>query len=250
MYRQIITLFLLLLPLLASPQSKESKQLYKQGMKLFDAEKYEEALPYFQKSDSLDKAQLIPTHKNYHRAELKVADCYEELADQADYYDGHYNEAITLQKNVVEIRKKVLGEEHPDYATSLNALGMYNDHNGNYTEAIRLVTLAMEIRKKVLGEDHPDYAISLNNLAIYYADLGNYTEAIRLATKENAITKKVLGEEHPNYASSLNNLAYYYENLGNYTEAIRLQTKENAITKKVLGEDHPDYAKSLNNLAI
>ncbi len=246
--KKIFTLILILLPLCVFAQSHKSNQLYKQGLKLYDAEKYEEALTYFQKSDSLDKAQLNPTHKKYHRAELKVADCYEGLADQADD-EGHYNDAIKFQTNVVEIRKKILGDEHPDYAAALSDLALYYDYNSNYTEAIRLGTLAMEILKNVFGEEHPDYAESLNNLAGYYADLGKYTEAIRLQTQEIAITKKNLGEDHPDYAISLSNLANFYSDLGNYTEAIRLGTLAMEIKKKVLGEEHPSYAVSLNNLA-
>ncbi|MBQ1697570.1 MAG: hypothetical protein II075_06775, partial [Bacteroidales bacterium] len=98
--KQLLTIIIILLPLCVFAQSRESKQLYKQGTKLFDAEKYEEALTYFQKSDSLDKAQLNPSHKNYHRAELNVADCYEWLADQADN-EGHYNDAVKHETNVV-----------------------------------------------------------------------------------------------------------------------------------------------------
>ena len=246
--KKIFTLILILLPLCVFAQSRESKQLYKQGIELYDAEKYEEALTYFQKSDSLDKAILKPTHKNYYRAELKVADCYDEIASQADD-EGHYNEALNIQKNVVEIRKKVLGDAHPDYADALSDLAYYYDALGNYTEAIRLGTLAMEIRKKVLGEEHPDYAISLSNLACCYAELGNYSEAIRLETLAMEIRKKALGEDHPDYATSLNNLAGYYSELGNYTEAIRLGTLAIIICKKVLGEEHPDYANSRSNLA-
>ncbi|MBQ2098839.1 MAG: tetratricopeptide repeat protein, partial [Bacteroidales bacterium] len=245
--KQLLTI-LLLLPLCVFAQSRESKQLYKQGMKLFDAEKYEEALPYFQKSDSLDKAQHNPTHKNYHRAELMVAKCYYKLADQANK-EGRYNDAVKFQTNVVEIRKKVLGEEHPDYAMALSNLAYYYDELGNYTEAIRLATVAMEIYKKTLGEEHPDYANSLHNLASYCDELGNYTEAIRLGTLAVEICKKVLGEEHPNYAISLNNLAIYNDKLGNYTEAINLETRALEIRKKALGDAHPDNAISLNRLA-
>ena len=246
--KKIFTLILILLPLCVFAQSHKSNQLYKQGLKLYDAEKYEEALTYFQKSDSLDKAILKPTHKNYYRAELKVADCYEEIASQA-YEEGNYNDALTIQKKVVEIRKKLLGEEHPDYADALSNLASYYSKLGNYTEEIRLATVAMEIRKKVLGEEHPDYAISLSNLASYYSDLGNYTEAIRLGTLAMEIDKKTLGEEHPDCAISLNNLAIYYAELGNYSEAIRLGTLALEIYKKVLGEEHPHYAASLSILA-
>lgn len=49
MYQHILTILLLCLPLCALSQSKESNKLYKQGIDLFNAEKYKEAVPYFQK---------------------------------------------------------------------------------------------------------------------------------------------------------------------------------------------------------
>ncbi len=67
----------------------------------------------------------------------------------------------------MQIRKKVFGKEHTDYATSLSNLANYNSSLGNYAEAIRLVTEALQIRKKVLGKEHPDYALSLVFLAVY-----------------------------------------------------------------------------------
>ena len=239
---------LLLLPLVAFAQSKQSNKLYNKGVELFEAENYEEALPYFQKSDSLDKAELQPTSENYYRAELKMADCYEELASILDD-EGKYTEAIRLENNVVEIRKKILGEENRDYAYSLNDLAYYYEQIGNYAEALRLGTIAMDIFKKTVGEEHPDYATSLNNLAGCYDDLGNYAEAIRLATIVMEIRKKVLGEEHPDYTVSLSDLAYYNFESGNYIEAIKFETIALEIKKKVLGKEHIEYAISLNNLA-
>ena len=246
--KKIFTLLVLLLPVMVFGQSRESNKFFKQGIKLYKAEKYEEAIPYFQKSDSLDKAQLDPTAENYYRAELKMADCLHLLALN-NYYDTKYHEAIRLGTIAMEIRKKVLGEEHPDYAMSLHCLAIYNYAMGNYTEAIRLGTIAIKIRKKVLGEEHIDYAKSINNLAMSYSDIGNYTEAIRLGTIAMEIFKKNLGEEHPHYASTLSNLASYNSCIGNYTEAIRLETITMEIRKKILGEEHPDYALSLSYLA-
>ena len=239
---------LLLLPLVAFAQSKQSNKLYNKGVELFKAENYEEALPYFQKSDSLDKAELQPTAENYYRAELKVADCWHQIASNR-YDEGNYAEAIKLETIVMEIRKKALGEEHHDYASSLSNLALYNSDNGNYTEAFRLENIAMEIFKKTFGEEHPDYASSLDNLAYYYSGIGNDTEAIRLATIAMEIRKKVLGEEHIDYATSLCNIASYYFYIGKYTEAIRIGTIAAEIYKNTVGEETPDYANSINNLA-
>ena len=165
------------------------------------------------------------------------------------YYSGDYNNAVPFGNEALNICEKVLGKEHPNYATLLNNLAVYNSSLGNYSEAIRLGTEALQIREKVFGKEHPDYATSLNNLATYNSSLGNYAEAIRLETEALQIRKKVLGKEHPYYALSLNNLADYNSSLGNYAEAIRLGTKALQIREKALGKEHPNYATSLENFA-
>jgi len=77
----------------------------------------------------------------------------------------------------LEIIKKALGEEHPDYASSLNNLGMLFSDMGDYKAAEPYYKQALEIRKKALGEEHPDYASSLNNLGILYRNMGDYKAA-------------------------------------------------------------------------
>ena len=237
-------LFILILPIGVWGQSEEADDLYEQAEELYDAERYEEAIQYYQKCDLLDKEVLEPTSDNYYRAELGIAYCLYYLALDK-YEQGNIREAIKLDTQAMNIFKKVLGEETSDYAISLGDLAFFYSELGNNSEAIRLGTQAIEIKGKVLGEEHPNYALSLNNLADYYNDLGNYSEAIRLCTQAMEIFKKVLGEEHPDYATSLSNLASYYSDLGNYTEAIRLCAQAMEIREKVLGEEHPDYAISL-----
>ena len=246
--KQLFIILLLLLPMMAIGQRREAKKLYRQGVIGHVFRQSDEAIPYFLKSDSINKARLDHSSKKYYRAEKKIAYWLNDIAF-AKREQGNYQEAVRLGTQVMVIRKEILGEEHPGYAVSLDNLSVYYSFLGNYTEAIRLGTQAMEIRKKVLGEESHDYARSLNNLAGYYSDLGNYTEAIRLGTQAMEILNKVRGKKHRDYASSLNNLALYNSYLGNYTEAIRLGTQAMEIDKKVIGEEHRDYAGSLNNLA-
>ena len=65
--------------------------------------------------------------------------------------NGNLLLAIENGKKSLEIFKKVLGTEHPYYATSLNNLALCYSYLGNYPEAIRLGTEAMGITKKALG---------------------------------------------------------------------------------------------------
>ncbi|WP_130758759.1 tetratricopeptide repeat protein, partial [Microcystis aeruginosa] len=77
----------------------------------------------------------------------------------------------------LDLRKRLLGDNHPDVAASLNNLAGLYKSQGRYTEAEPLYREALDLRKRLLGDNHPDVAASLNNLAGLYKSQGRYTEA-------------------------------------------------------------------------
>ena len=81
---------------------------------------------------------------------------------------GDYARAERLYLQCKEIQKKALGEEHPDYAQTLNNLALLYQSMGDYARAEPLYLECKEIQKKTLGEEHPEYATTLNNLALLY----------------------------------------------------------------------------------
>jgi tetratricopeptide (TPR) repeat protein len=162
---------------------------------------------------------------------------------------GQYAAAIPLAERALAIREKVLGQEHPLVATSLNNLANLYQDMGNYQKVEPLFQRSLAIREKVLGQEHPDVASSLNNLAVLYKEMGNYQKAEPLYQRSLAIREKVLGKEHPSVATGLNNLAVLYQAQGNYSQAEPLYQRSLAIREKVLGLEHPLVATSLNNLA-
>ena len=165
------------------------------------------------------------------------------------YKEGKYSTAIPLAESVLTIREKVLGQEHPLVAESLNNLAGLYKKQGNYQKAESLYQRSLAINEKVLGPEHPDVAQSLNNLALLYREQGNYQKAESLYQHSLAIDEKVLGQEHPDFALTLDNLAELYEAQGNYQKAEPLYKRSLAIKEKVLGKEHPSVATSLNNLA-
>ena len=72
--------------------------------------------------------------------------------------------AKQVLERAVELRCKLLGNEHPDTAASLNSLGFLLQTIGKLSAARPYFEKALEIRRKVLGEEHPDTATSLNNI--------------------------------------------------------------------------------------
>ena len=94
--------------------------------------------------------------------------------------------------------KRILGEEHPDVATSLNNIATLYYDQGHYSEAEPLYTQALALRRRILGEEHPDVASSLNNLGDLYRSQGHYSEAECLFLQAIIRALRCLGEDHPN----------------------------------------------------
>lgn len=72
--------------------------------------------------------------------------------------EGKAWQALPLAERALAIHKEVLGQSHPDYARSLNNLGMLHHMMGGHKAALPLQERALAIRKDVLGQKHPDYA--------------------------------------------------------------------------------------------
>ncbi|KAI4098876.1 MAG: hypothetical protein L6R37_006269, partial [Teloschistes peruensis] len=93
---------------------------------------------------------------------------------------GRWKEAEELEVRVLQTRKRVLGEEHPDTLTSMaNLAATYRDQ-GRWKEAEELEVRVLQTRKRVLGEEHPDTLTSMANLASTWEAQGQDVEAVNL----------------------------------------------------------------------
>ncbi|CAK9087156.1 Nephrocystin-3 [Durusdinium trenchii] len=182
------------------------------------------------------------------RALLKRADSFGSRALNL-FRQDRFNDALPLASESAAIQKRLLGTDHPDYATSLNNLALLYTAMGDSAQAEPLYQQALEIKERVLGTDHPDYATSLNNLATLYDSMGDDARAEPLMRQALEIRERVLGADHPRYATSLNSLAVLYHRMGDFAQAEPLYQQALEIRQRVLGTDHPDYAANLHNLA-
>jgi tetratricopeptide (TPR) repeat protein len=172
------------------------------------------------------------------------------LLDRAGCYlekRGQYTQAELFLIKALNIREKILGQEHPDVATSFNNLGLLYYSLGKYDLVEPLYQRALSIREKILGQEHPD---SILNLALLYYNQGKYELAEPLYKQALVIYERTLGPEHPQVATVLNDLAWLYHNWGNYSEAKSLYPRALSIRKYALGEEHPDVAQTLNAQAM
>jgi eukaryotic-like serine/threonine-protein kinase len=163
---------------------------------------------------------------------------------------GLYPRAESLYQSAIEIRRRVLGPEHPDTLRSTTSLANVLREEGHYAEAEKLIRETLSIRSRVLGPEHPDTLKSMNILGTILVQEGHYAEAEKLDRETLDIRRRVLGPEHPDTLASMNNLAAVLDHEGHYAEAEKLDRETLDVKRRVLGPEHPDTLTSMMNLGI
>ncbi|KAF8165745.1 hypothetical protein B0H34DRAFT_251302 [Crassisporium funariophilum] len=177
-----------------------------------------------------------------------------EMGLERNYYDdayssiamvfdegGYKSEAEQLWRQVLDMRKKGLGDEHPDTLTSMGNLAT------TLEDGEELQMQVLEIRKRTLGDEHPDTLISMGNLAATYSKQGDWDKAEELEVQVMEKRKRVLGAEDINTLISMGNLARTYTMQGQWEKAEKLGVQVLDIRKRVLGAEHPH---TVNTIAV
>jgi CHAT domain-containing protein/tetratricopeptide (TPR) repeat protein len=145
---------------------------------------------------------------------------------------AEHGKALPLYLEARDLRRQALGEKHPDYATTLNALAVLYQEMGEHQKALPLHRQALALRKEVLGERHPDYAQSPNNLAGLYQAMGEPGKALPWAGEALGVLDSFLedgfdslGERH-----RLQLTAHVLNNLG-FLLSLQEQTKRSAAER-------------------
>jgi tetratricopeptide (TPR) repeat protein len=137
-------------------------------------------LQVFPDSDYSNRSKwkrLLP-HAQYALSHSPTDDDDEEILDLASkcattlFSDGRYKEAEELQVQVMQTRKRVLTDEHPDTLLSMAKLASTYSNQGRWKEAEELEVQVMQASKRVLTDEHPSTLTSMGNLALTYGKQG------------------------------------------------------------------------------
>jgi tetratricopeptide (TPR) repeat protein len=136
---------------------------------------------------------------------------------------GQYAEAERIEREVLGVKRRVLGEEHPATLTSANNLAQSLSDQGQYAEAEQIHREVLSATRRVLGEEHPGTLASASNLAQSLSRQGKHAEAERINREVLGARRRVLGEEHPATLNGASSLAKSLSDQGQYAEAEQIQ---------------------------
>jgi len=196
---------------------------------------------------ALQHLELLQSLTGEQREQLRVAEAVNRDFLRLDD-ERQFTEAIEAGRKALEIRGEILGDEHPDYATSLFNLADTYESVAEYAKAEPLYIQSLAIRERIFGKEHPSYGLTLNDLAYRYDSMANYGAAEPLYLEALELRSRLYGKESSEYATSLNNLGLLYKSIGNFIKAEPMYREALQIRAKVLGVEHQDYATVMNNL--
>ena len=91
---------------------------------------------------------------------------------------ANHVEALESNKRALNIRLKVLGEEHSQAAASYHSLAATQHSLGDFVSALASAKRALNIRLKILGEEHSQTADSYHLLGVTQHSLGDFVSAL------------------------------------------------------------------------
>jgi serine/threonine protein kinase len=163
---------------------------------------------------------------------------------------GRSDLALPHAETALSIRRRLLGEDHPDTIRSLHNYANVLQHLGHSAQAEPLQREALERSRRVLGNDNTKTLEALNNHAFVLGELGRAAEAEPLYKEALERYRRVSGEDHIDTINALNNYAYALEAQGRVAQALPLYAEALEDCRRVLGDDHPGTIHTLNNYAL
>lgn len=168
---------------------------------------------------------------------------------EANWREGHNEEAQRLYTELLERRRAILGDGDLATISASDSLAVVLMYEKQWPEAEKLLKRALEQEQRTLGDQHPATLTTLNNLGSLYWRQGRYAESLPFTVAAVQGRTRVLGADHPETLTSMNNLATTYDRLDRFGEAEQMYLQTIAVKTRVLGQLHSSTAGTIRWLA-
>jgi len=203
----------------------KSDSLFAQGVELYRQGAYQAAIPVFEESDRIDKAELDSTSNRRDYSAMWLASCYYQLGD-----------SVTAQSLHDFYRLPPVDRRLTVKSDSLSEVGNMYFHNGEYTQALDCFQACGEIEKKVVGKEHVWYGSTVRMIANCYYNLNDSIKTLKYQRLYTDIVYRNYGEYSIAYLNALSDYGYLYSSYSQHELALQsyLEAYQLADSMKLL----------------
>ena len=163
---------------------------------------------------------------------------------------GEHEEAVRIQRTVLDAENRAWGPEHSSTLSSVSNLVASLLRHGERAEAVVLLRATLAIQTRTAGSDNVGTLTTEGHLVSALCSLGEYAEAEALSRGTLEKMRRVLGRDHRETLYTSANLAASLSRQGKYTEALEIQREVNLLRTRLLGTEHEHTLVSAANLAV
>lgn len=154
------------------------------------------------------------------------------------------------QREALEIRRRLLGSDHPDTLDSIKRMGYLYGRLGRHEQQELLYEEAIAGYRRVLGDLHPSTLNAIGNMGTYRLEQGRLGQAEKYLRESLEGRREVLGDDHPDTLISISNMGALLLRQERVEEAESFYRQVVDGRRRQLGDDHPSTLSALNNLGF
>jgi len=162
--------------------------------------------------------------------------------------NGDFTSAISIERDILATRQRVLGDADKDVFSSFNNLGLSLHGIGQYAEAEDCHRRALRGWRDLLGESDLYTLAGLNNLSLSLQGQKKYSEAEIHFRDAISLKRRRYGREHLSTLLSISNLAICFESQERFDEAHELHAEVLRGREMLLDKHHPQILSARQGL--
>jgi tetratricopeptide (TPR) repeat protein len=201
-----------------------------------------EGIRHLQRATELFTRTLGPEHPNTLWAK-------EDMALMFGAQKDDWREASKFLYEVLQLRRRPQGSQHPDTLRSMHALGRVLYYANKLEEAGKVLEETLQFRRRVLGFDHRDTLQTQLFLALVFHNEGRLEEATNLLEEALHLFGRTVGLEHHDTLWAMRNLALVLGEQGRMEESFKMNERALELFRRIQGPQHEDTLRAMNNLA-
>ena len=163
---------------------------------------------------------------------------------------GQLAKALEEQLHVLDLRRKMYGDDHPEIARSYTTLGDVTMRMARLNESLDYYQKADDTAQRVFGPEHSMCQITAHNLGGILRDLERPADAEREFRRAVRIATAAFGADHPYTAKSEQSLGMALFDQGKIAEAVTTLRHAVAVKRKAYGDSELETIGAINDLAI